>query len=118
VPAKGRILYNSCQPLQSFFLTLALWMTFREASQFFLKYMARFIQDFRIWRSVHKQFTSDERIPYMLALRDFGDLLCVSHPKPFDSVLYDGSNRNSFEPKIGAYNYAQFPYLQWFIIFQ
>ena len=80
--------------------------------------MARFIKDFSIWRGVHKQFTSNERIPYMLALRDFGDLLCVSHPKPFDSVLYDGSNRNSFEPKIGAYNYAQFPYLQWFIIFQ
>jgi hypothetical protein len=53
----------------------------------------------------------------MLALRDFGDLLCVSHPKPFDSVLYDGSNRNSFEAKIGAYNYGTLQSLKGFIPF-
>ena len=77
-------------------------MTLRQANQFFLKYIARFIQDFRIWRSVHKQFTSDERISYMLALRDFGDLLCVSHPEPFDNLLDDGPNRHSFEAKIAV----------------
>jgi hypothetical protein len=77
-------------------------MTFRKADQFLLKYLARIIKDFSIRRSVHKQFTSDERIPYMLALRDFGDLLCVSHPEPFDSLFYDGPNRFSFEAKIGV----------------
>jgi hypothetical protein len=77
-------------------------MTFRQTNQFFLKYMARFIEDFRIRRSVHKQFTSNETIPYMLALRDFGDLFCVLHPEPFDSLFYDGPNRYSFEAKIGV----------------
>ena len=75
-------------------------MTFREAKQFFLKYLTCFIEDFSIRRGVYKQFTSNERIPYMLALRDFGDLLCVSHPEPFDRLLYDGPNRYSFEAKI------------------
>ena len=77
-------------------------MTFREAKQFFLKYLACFIEDFSIRRGVYKQFTSNERIPYMLALRDFGDLLCVSHPEPFDSVSDDDLNRHSFEAKIGV----------------
>ena len=76
-------------------------MTFREVNQFILKDMARFIQDFRVWRSVRKQFTLNEKIPDMLALRDFGDLLCVSHMEPFDSPFQDASSRYSFEAKIG-----------------
>ena len=64
-------------------------MTFFEANQFLLKYIARFIQDFRVRGSVCKQFALHERIPYRLALRDFSDLLCISHPDPFDSHLID-----------------------------
>jgi hypothetical protein len=77
-------------------------MIFREANQFIFKYTARFFQNFCIRRGVRKQFTSNEKIPDMFALRDSGNLLCVSHRSLSLANFYCGANRYSYEAKIGA----------------